>query len=201
MIRRARREDIRQVAELYYRYMFESSINRFGLSFLRSFIGAMSVSPGFGLYVHDTGGKISGFIVWSRRRGNPILFLALSGGSLFLSLLSVLIRSPRLFRFLPGFAGYCRGKGGARSIPELLFIAVDPAVRGKGIGRSLIRRALTDIFLSGETRARLSVVSSNYAVKRVLSPFAPELSSRFELHGKQMELYEITTGNYGDQDG
>jgi [ribosomal protein S18]-alanine N-acetyltransferase len=77
---------------------------------------------------------------------------------------------------------------------ELLLLATRPKLRGRGIGRALLRAVVADAQARGVQTLHLEVRAGNEAIKLYTSEgFAPIGERRNYYHGKSGELFDAKT--------
>lgn len=150
--------DIPRVARFHFLYVPHSTFAQLGIPFLKTlYQGFLSSHSGFA-YTCWEGGKMQGFIAGatdSQRLLKSLFFRHL----LFLLLVSLkaLFRHPRLLPSLFQTFQYSRKVNLPQTKAELLFIAVKPESRGRGIGSKLILRSLEELKRRGIDGVKVSV--------------------------------------------
>jgi len=142
VIRPARRGDFRAVGRLHVDALPLGFLSTLGTGFLTALYQGIACEPGSGVWVAEHAGRVVGFLAGTRdirtcyrrvlRRRAPALAFAM---------LPHLVR-PSIWRRAFETLRYPRESAEAAPRPaaELLAIAVDAAVRGRGIGRRLIEQ-------------------------------------------------------------
>lgn len=74
---------------------------------------------------------------------------------------------------------------GGRTLGHVKDIAVDPERRGEGIGRTLLARALSSLFVEGADRVKLEVRESNESARGLYEAF-------------EFEVHHVVSGYYED---
>lgn len=71
----------------------------------------------------------------------------------------------------------------------MLFVAVEPEFRKKGAARSLVDRALKNIYDKGIDKVKVTTVKTNKIVNKFLESYGARFEREFEFYGKDMILY------------
>ena len=191
MIRVAEKSDINRIIELFTKYIDNSFFAELGKPFLRNIFEGLILSNYGVNFVFVIDSKIVGFI---------------SGTSNSIKLLKdilfkkVLIRSAMIF-FRPFFKQsvklkrlwesllYINRRMSAPLKAEMLFIAVEPGSRSKGIATELINCTLVEMKKRGTEKVRVSTDQSNIEVNKLLQKMGFDFVKSHYLYGKKMCLY------------
>ncbi len=190
LIRRAESADSLAIARVHCRQIPWGLLSQYGEEFVTAFYDALIRSPlGFGLVAEQDGrlvGFTMGVISWRRfyreflRRHLPMAMRA------FLSSL----RGGRWRRLLDT-SRYAASS--ALPPAELISIALEPEIRGAGIGAELVRRLLEEFAARRVNAVRVTAGGSNLQAQQLYERMGFHLRSNMEIHqGEQAAVYVIT---------
>lgn len=193
MIRRMAKTDIYDITNLYINYMFNSFFTEFGRDFLYIIFEGM-INSRYGInFVYEEDSQIAGFI--SATTNTQQLLKGILERNKF-SLLSIiffsLVRKPQLLIPILGSFLYFRKTklGGVKA--ELLFIAIDPNYRNKGVSKDLINIALAELRRVAISKVKVNTLNNNHIVNNLLQNLGFNLAGSFKFYGKKNLLYELT---------
>jgi ribosomal protein S18 acetylase RimI-like enzyme len=188
-----REKHLGRVAHLHAAALAGDFLPSLGEPFLRAFYRA-GLSQGLvSGYVWTEGGQPAGFVACSR--DTSTLFrriLRTAAFKLARAGLPAMLRRPRLFLKAAETFLYPRreGAGGAAAIPaELLVIAVDERLRGRGVGEALVRALESDFCQAGITTYKVTVLQANAGANRFYQRLGFHLAGNFRLYGKDWNIY------------
>jgi ribosomal protein S18 acetylase RimI-like enzyme len=183
-------DDAAAAAALHAGQIGEGFLSVLGPKFLRRLYRRVALAPGSFLLVVEHDAAIVGFLAGSSDvaalyrtfawRDGPIVAL-LCGGRLLRSWHRVL----ETLR---------HGRGHAGDGAELLSVAVDPVIRGRGAGSTLVEGFLDEIRRRGFGHAYVVVAAGNDTAIRLYRQTGFELAERFELHAGTESLLMQWTG-------
>jgi ribosomal protein S18 acetylase RimI-like enzyme len=188
LIREARLRDLDEIQHLYKGHMFDSYLSGFGDSFVKSYLKVILKSENCRTLIAESG-YAAGFItaVFDRRKLLRELFS--SAGFLFSCAKQILIRPVLVLRSM-GMIPYLFKSPCINDIKsELLFIAIDPRYRRKGIGTDLIKKSLNLMRENGIKKVMVSAISANEAVNPLLRKLGFQTEKSFKLFEKMTCLY------------
>lgn len=189
IIGKARVEDLDEMARLYSDFMFESFFLKFGSSFVRLYLDGMIRSRNCCALV---AGKtvIAGFIVAALDSGKMLREL-LSKKNVARALLSQCLKHPgTALQGLESFL-YPLHTRLKKVSAELLFIAVDPAFRRRGLARELIQSMLDTLKEKGVRRVKVSTLIRNGPVNALLEKSGFRKRRTFRIFNKDMAVYDF----------
>jgi ribosomal protein S18 acetylase RimI-like enzyme len=182
--------DAAAAAALHIGQIREGFLTVLGLRFLRRLYRRVARVPGSFLLVVEDDATTVGFLAGSTDVASLYrTFVWCDGAAAVLACGWRLLRSWR--RVLETLR---HGTGGAGEGAELLAVAVDPIVQGRGAGTLLVERFLTEIGLRGQDAAYVVVAAGNEAAVALYRRAGFRPVKRFELHpGTESLLMQWTT--------
>jgi len=183
----------RQAAGLHRNGIRSGFLSSLGLRFLTQLYAAIPSCPaGFG-YVATDGEEVLGFVAGTESTGRIYKQALLRRGLLMaLPLLRFLVR-PSVVKRMIHTLRYPSQVDPDLPPAEVLSIAVSPAARGKGIGRSLMAAAMEEFRRRGLPRVKVAVWAGNEQANRFYERFGFALASTRLHHGLVMNIYTIST--------
>jgi ribosomal protein S18 acetylase RimI-like enzyme len=170
--------DAAAAAALHVGQIREGFLASLGPRFLRRLYRRVPHVPGSFLLVLELEGRIVGFLAGSVDVGALYKeFLLRDGAFAVCDCAWRLVRSPRRV-----FETLRHGTSEDGSEPELLAVALDPAARGLGGGRTLVEGFLTEIAKRGRSTAHVVVASGNDRAVALYRRTGFAVVERFELH-------------------
>jgi len=190
MIREMRADDLPSVVALHRKCLTNSVLARFGERFLhvlyRSYLeSGVSVN----LVVEDEG-MVKAFIsVTTDLDGQSAYTFERYAWRLARALLPAILRRPWLvYRAVESFR--YRKKAGLPGVEaEMLFIAVEPELRKRGVATDLIGEALRRMAARGVREVKVSTDRDNAPVNALLARLGFAVRREFTFHGKRMNLH------------
>lgn len=192
MLRRMSEADIEYVVNLYANYMPASFFNKFGKDFMKIiFNGILNSKYGIN-YVYAEDLNVAGFIsasVYTEKLFNEIM-LKNKLPLLKIMFLNALKRPCLLMKIIePLF--YFKKTRHQNIKAELLFIAIDPQYRKKGISKDLIMAVLNKLKDMCISKVKVTVLKENIVVNKLLQDLNFDLVGRFKFYGNETLLYKI----------
>jgi ribosomal protein S18 acetylase RimI-like enzyme len=159
-VRPATDGDAALVAVLHASEIREGFLSSLGVRFLTRLYRRIVRSANSFLFVHDAGGRVLGFAAGTEDTASLYRSFLLTDG-----LAAGLTAAPQLARCWRQVLETLRYPSVANGLPssELLAVAVDPSVRGRGVGRALVETAVTEFGSRGVPDARVVVAARNEA--------------------------------------
>jgi ribosomal protein S18 acetylase RimI-like enzyme len=192
MIRQMTLLDIDEVANLYEKYMFDSSFAKLGPRFIKILFKAMISSPQAILYVNQIDSKVTGFICASFDTGKMIKEIIFRNMPVLIKIIfSDFPLMPQLFKSAKDSLFYLRKSKYNNITAELLFIALDPAHRSKGIAQELVNVVLTEFRNKGVDKVKVTILENNHTVKKLLENLRFNMVSSFNSFGKKTLMYDF----------
>ena len=186
--------DISQVARFHSSYIPYSTFAQLGIPFLKTlYQGFLNSDYGF-VYTCWEGGKMQGFIAGTT--DSQRLLRSLFRRHLFFLLLvslKALFRRPRLLYPLFQTFHYPRRTDLPQTKAELLFIAVKPESRRKGIGHKLILKSLEELKRRGIDGVKVSVERKNQGTINLLKKMHFSQERKFSFYQRERILFSYRT--------
>ena len=180
-VRTGTEPDAAAVAALHASQITEGFLSFLGPSFLTRLYRRIIRTPGSFLLVAEDRGAVIGFVAGSRDVGALYrTFIARDGLAAAVGSAGRLLRSWRKVGETLRH-GTSSGSGTGRGI-ELLSIAVDPGLRGRGVGRALVTAFLDQVRSQGDRAAYVVVASDNAAAIALYANEGFANAAAFELH-------------------
>ena len=184
--------DAPAVAALHDAMIGEGFLRRLGRRFLAALYRAIARTPGSAVFVADAGGRVVGFCAYSqdvsamyrrvlRRRGWRLLLAAI----------------PRLFdpRLALEALDTLRypSKQAACDLPpaEILAIAVDPQMHGRGVGRRLLAAAIRQARDDGQPALKVLAGEKLEGANRFYQACGFACVARIVQHGEPLNVYVL----------
>ncbi len=153
-----KQDDISQVARFHSLYIPHSTFAQLGIPFLKTLYHSLLKSRYGFVYTYWEGKEMQGFIAGATDSQRLLRSLFLGHFLFFLGIsLRALFRHPRLLSSLFQTFQYSRKVSLPQTKAELLFIAVNPESRRRGIGSKLILRSLEELKRRGINGVKVSV--------------------------------------------
>jgi ribosomal protein S18 acetylase RimI-like enzyme len=188
LIRKACLPDLDKIQYLYSGHMFDSYLSGFGDSFVRGYLKVILKSENCFTLIAERP-LAAGFITAVFDREKLLSEMFFSFEFLFSCAKQILIRPILVLKSL-GLIPYLFNSTYANDIKsELLFIAIDPGYRRRGLGMDLINKALNLMKENGVKKIRVSAIAANQAVNPLLKKLGFQMEKSFKLFGKKMHLY------------
>lgn len=193
-LRPLKQDDIPRVARFHSSYIPYSTFAQLGIPFLKTlYQGFLSSDYGF-VYTYWEGEEMQGFIAGAT--DSQCLLKSLFPRRLFFLLmvsLKALFRHPGLLFLLFQTFHYPRMVNLNQTKAELLFIAVKPESRERGIGSKLILKSLEELKRRGIDRVKVSVERNNWGAINLLKKmhFSQERSFSFYHRERILFSYRI----------
>ena len=148
----------RQVASLHAASINQGFLATLGVPFLSLMYRSIDQAEGSVLLIEEQDGRVVGFVSGASGMGPIYRRMIRHPLRLLLSLAPSLVRPKRLWRILETFR-YSRGNARPADWPdaELLSIAVEPEMRGKGVSERLYRRLEDHFKRQGKPAFRIIV--------------------------------------------
>jgi ribosomal protein S18 acetylase RimI-like enzyme len=187
LIRAAVQEDLKDILYLYTEYMFDSHFSKLGNSFVENYLKVILKSKNCITLVASENHAV-GFIMaaFDCRSLSRELFFNIQ---ILLSCIKQVLAHPGLAFKSLGLIFYPFNAGVRDVNSELLFITIEPGHRNKDLGVNLIKKALDLIKERGIREVKVSTLTANEAVNKLLKKLGFELEKTFKLFGKNMYLY------------
>lgn len=172
--------------------MFNSFFSKFGRDFLYIIFEGM-INSGYGInFVYEEESQIAGFI--SATTNTQQLFKEILRKNklslLFIISFNLLRRPQLLISILESFLYFRKTK--LRDVKaELLFIAIDPHYRNKGVSKDLVNIALVELRRVAISKVKVNTLKNNRIVNNLLQNLGFNLVSSFKFYGKKSLLYEF----------
>jgi ribosomal protein S18 acetylase RimI-like enzyme len=192
MIRPTKESDIDIMVELFTSYINNSFFAELGRTFLRPFLKVLVQSPYVLSFIYSVESKIIGFICSTYDCSGLFREIFIKRGIVLgMVILKRILKKPVVLKNLWESALYVLGVGVIRDSikAELLFIAIEPDYRLRGVATQLINHTLVELKKRGVQKVRVSADQCNISVNRLLQKLDFELISPFQLFGKRMFLY------------
>ena len=194
--------DVDVVAALHVAHLSYSFFAKLGLPFVRRVYQRLVASEHGVGFVYESAGVVQAFIAAAvdsaalRRE-----FVLKSGFAVGIDVLCAAARKPRLVIPVLETLAY----GAKTDLPdvraEMLFISIDPALRGHGLAVRFICRVLEEFVARGVERVKVTTEAANDPVNRLLAKFGFEEQRSFRLHGKGMLLHARSLAGFPDAGG
>ena len=161
-LRPLKQDDISRVARFHSSYIPHSTFAQLGIPFLKILYQSLLISDYGFVYTYWEEEEMQGFIAGATDSQSPLRSLFL-GHFLFLLVISLktLFRRPRLLSSLFQIFQYPKKVSLPQTKAELLFVAVEPESRRRGIGSKLILKSLEELKRRGIDRVKVSVEKKN----------------------------------------
>lgn len=171
-------EDAGAAATLHAGQISEGFLSMLGPAFLTRLYRRVVRTPGSFLLIVQDGPATAGFLAGSSDvSGLYRSFLLRDGAVAALSCAGRLVHSWR--RVLETLR---HGATGAAGGPELLAVAVHPALRGRGAGTLLVKGFLREVAQRGQDTAHVVVAANNESAIALYTRAGFGVAERFELH-------------------
>lgn len=192
VIRPLRGDDAPAVADLHARGIPTGFLSSLGPAFLEALYDGISASSAGLGFVCDLG-QPAGFVAATTGTGSLYKqVLKQHGPRLALHLLPRLWR-PKVIKNCVETLCYPDEVGDDLPDAELLSIVVNERVRGRGIGKALVRRCLAALRGRGVERVKVAVWEANEPAQALYRSCGFELALRREHHGLPMACYAAGT--------
>ena len=189
LIRKATVADLEGIFYLYANYMFDSYFIKFGESFVKRYLQIIIKSSDCITLVAE-GSGMSGFIM-ATLDSKKLLFRMLLSIKMVSLWAKQILRHPHLVLESLGFLFYPSGTRIKDISAELLFIAILPDYRQKGLAGNLIAQALIFMKQKNVLRVKVSTLAGNEAVNALLHKEGFKFEREFRLLKKHIYLYSF----------
>ncbi|MCX5795276.1 MAG: GNAT family N-acetyltransferase [Elusimicrobia bacterium] len=183
--------DLDAVVALHVRLIDDSVFSQFGPRLLETiYRGGVGSRSAAGYVCRGPDRGIVGFVFGAK--DTKRLFRDILAGqwpALAWRVAGSLLRHPGLLRHLGEIPSYFGKAGEDAGAAELLFIAVEPPLRGEGIARALVGAALEAFSAEGIRRVAVTVSEGNAAPGRLLEGFGFRRSRSFDFLGRKRALF------------
>ena len=189
-LRPLKQNDIPQIARFHSLYIPHSTFAQLGIPFLKTLYQSF-LKPRCGfVYTYWEGGKMQGFIAGATDSQHLLRSLFLRH-FLFLLVISLkaLFRHPRFFSLLFQTFQYPKKVDLPQTKAELLFIAVKPENRGRGIGSKLILKSLEELKKRGIDGVKVSVEKKNRGAINLLRKMHFSQERNFSFYHRERILF------------
>jgi ribosomal protein S18 acetylase RimI-like enzyme len=178
VLRSGTEDDAAAAAALHAGNITEGFLTFLGAGFLRRLYRRVTLTPGSFLLIAETEGATVGFLAGSTDVAALYRsFVRRDGAAAAIACGGRLVRSPgRVIETLR------HGVGGAGEGAELLAVAVDPLVRGRGAGRLLVEGFLAEIRGRGQDAAHVVLAADNEVAAALYRMAGFRTVERFEMH-------------------
>ena len=178
VLRSGTEDDAAAAAALHAGQITEGFLTFLGARFLRRLYRRVTRTPGSFLLIAETEGATVGFLAGSTDVAALYRsFVRRDGAAAVVACGGRLLRSPgRVIETLR------HGTGRAGEGAELLAVAVDPSVRGRGAGTLLVEGFLTEIRGRRQDAAHVVVAADNDAAAALYRRAGFRTVERFEMH-------------------
>ncbi|MDQ7823001.1 MAG: GNAT family N-acetyltransferase [Candidatus Eremiobacteraeota bacterium] len=190
MIRPMEEKDCPEVIGLHMGLIADADFPVFGKGFMKELYGAILTSPFAVPLVLEEEGEVTGFIVGAT--SSPKLFrdiLSRRALPLALSVIGQVVRRPRMVARIMDILFYTRKTSLEDIEAEMPYIALSPRVRGKGMGRHLVREVLMRFREQGIARVKVTAHKDNEGPNRLLAAMGFTLEGTLFFLGKAQNLY------------
>ncbi len=189
IIREATLADLDSIVYLYTSYMFDSYFMKFGSSFVKKYLKLILTSRNCIILVAEEN-RVVGFIIGTincKRLLTELIFNKV----IFCTWVKNILSIPGLVFESLGLIFYPFNTRLESVNAELLFIAIEPAYRKKGLAAGLINRTLSLMRQKGIKQIKVSVLIKNQAVNILLEKLGFQKMKTFKLFRKEMHLYSF----------
>ena len=178
VLRRGTEDDAAAAAALHAGQITEGFLSFLGAGFLRRLYRRVTRTPGSFLLIAETEGATVGFLAGSTDVAALYRsFVRRDGAAAVVACGGRLLRSPgRVIETLR------HGTGRAGEGAELLAVAVDPSVRGRGAGTLLVKGFLSEVSRRRQHAAHVVVAANNETAVALYRRAGFHMVERFELH-------------------
>lgn len=193
MIRPMTHMDALDATALYTDYMYDSFFVTLGPKFIQLVFQGIATSHQTINYVYEVDKHIIAFI--SATVSSRTLFRQILQDykiPLISTVFHALVRKPwLLWRLLEPFF-YFKKTRLTDAEAELLFIAIDPSYRKRGIAEDLIMVTLQEFKRRGITKVKVTTVKHNTIVNNLLKKLGFNIVGSFTFYGKENLLYDFS---------
>ncbi len=190
-IRRAKENDIDVMLRLFSSYIDNSFFAKLGNAFLKLLLQELIRSDLCITLVCSIDSRVIAFLSGTSdcprcfrrivsRRGLPLFLLALKG----------IFRIPATLQIIKESLIYISRAARDSAKAELLFIAIEPDYRMRGVATGLITAALAELKKRGICKVRVSTDQANLAINALLQKLNFELTGSSLFINKGMYLYK-----------
>ncbi len=192
VIRRMRPQDAHAVARLHDAMIGEGFLRRLGRRFLAALYRAIDRTPGSVVHVAEADGRVVGFCAYARDVSAMYRqVLRHSGWRLVLAAVPRVF-DPRLALEALDTLRY-PSKQAACELPpaEILAIAVDPQMHGRGVGRRLLQAAVQQARDDGQPALKVLAGERLEGANRFYQACGFECITRIVQHGEPLNVYVL----------
>ncbi|MCK5393604.1 MAG: GNAT family N-acetyltransferase [Candidatus Omnitrophica bacterium] len=192
MIRQAKESDITRISELYCLYIEDSFFVHFGKGFLKELFKNIIISKHALCFVYEIDGKVQGFITGAFQLSKLFREMFFRKCHVWaIKVMPQIIRYPSSIKYIIESFLYSSKAHIENINSELLFIAIEPEFRKKGVASLLVDRIIKDFRNKGVSKVKVATVKNNKGVNKFLESYGAYFEREFKFYGKNMILYII----------